>query len=159
MDPAGYLLTKGMFRHLNLTAIAEEDEEFRLSPGKTHIRRKGDALFPQRMNLEVLEQLRHELGAAAFEMQYQQNPISASGSLLRWEKFKTYDTLPALSFFEMIVQSWDTATSADPRSDYSVCTTWGFREGKWYLLDVLRRQLSFRASSSIGLIMAPPYAA
>ncbi len=143
MDPAGYLLAKGMFLHLNLTAIAEEDEEFRLSFRKTHIRRKGEALFPQRMNLEVLEQQRQELGAAAFEMQYQQNPISASGSMLRWEKFQTYDVPPPLASLEMIVQSWDTATSADPRSDYSVCSTWGYREENWYLLDLLRRQLTF----------------
>jgi predicted phage terminase large subunit-like protein len=33
--------------------------------------------------------------------------------------------------------------SASPASDYSVCHTWGFREGDWYLLDVLRKRYDF----------------
>ncbi|MEP1201291.1 MULTISPECIES: phage terminase large subunit [Rhodobacterales] len=41
------------------------------------------------------------------------------------------------------MQSWDTGTSADPRSDYSACTTWGFRDRSWYLLDVWRGQLDY----------------
>ena len=143
MDPAGYLLTKGTSQHLNLTAIAEEDTEIRISAGGIHRRRKGEALFPQRMNLDVLERLRKELGPAAFAMQYQQNPVSAGGSALRWEWFGIYIIAPHLANFELIVQSWDTATSADPRSDYSVCSTWGFFEEKWYLLDIFRRQLIF----------------
>jgi len=43
----------------------------------------------------------------------------------------------------MVVQSWDTAYSADPRADYSVCTTWGFRDGKWSLLDLFRDRLDY----------------
>lgn len=43
----------------------------------------------------------------------------------------------------MIVQSWDTGMSADPRSDYSVCTTWGLHRRKWWLLDVFRDRLDY----------------
>ena len=42
-----------------------------------------------------------------------------------------------------MVQSWDLGMSADPGSDPSVCTTWGFREKKWYLLDLLRDRLDY----------------
>ena len=45
----------------------------------------------------------------------------------------------------MVVQSWDTAVTAEPKSDFSVCTTWGLREGKWYLLDVYRARLGYPA--------------
>jgi predicted phage terminase large subunit-like protein len=35
--------------------------------------------------------------------------------------------------------------SAQPTSDYSVCTTWGFHRNaqKWYLLDVFRQRLDY----------------
>ena len=33
--------------------------------------------------------------------------------------------------------------TAKPTSDFTVCTTWGFREGLWYLLDLLRRRLDY----------------
>ena len=65
------------------------------------------------------------------------------GNRLRWEWFPTYDERPPRSFFQMVVQSWDTAVTAEPKSDFSACTTWGFREGKWYLLDVFRARLEY----------------
>jgi predicted phage terminase large subunit-like protein len=52
---------------------------------------------------------------------------------------------PPRAFFQMVVQSWDTAVTAEPTSDFSVCTTWGYREGKWYLLDVYRARLEYPA--------------
>jgi len=47
-DFAGYLLAKGNFCHLNLRAIAEEEERFELTHGRFHIRAKGEALCPER---------------------------------------------------------------------------------------------------------------
>ena len=32
---------------------------------------------------------------------------------------------------------------ASATSDYSVCTTWGRYEGKWYLLDLFRKRMDF----------------
>lgn len=32
---------------------------------------------------------------------------------------------------------------AAPTSDYSVCTTWGFNNQKWYLLEVFRERLDY----------------
>jgi len=45
--------------------------------------------------------------------------------------------------FNYIVQSWDTANKPGELSDYSVCTTWGVKAPNFYLIDVLRRKLSF----------------
>jgi phage terminase large subunit-like protein len=41
------------------------------------------------------------------------------------------------------VQSWDTANKATELSDYSVCTTWGVNNKRYYLLDVFRRRLNY----------------
>lgn len=98
-DPAGYLLSKGLYRHLNLPAIAEEREAIRIGPGLTYERKPGDLLFPQVYTQEVLDTRRKEIGAAASNCQYQQNPIAPDGSALRWEWFVTYDEMPARSEF------------------------------------------------------------
>lgn len=142
-DPAGYLLAKGIYKHLNLPAIAEEDEDIQIRIGSVHQRKKGTALFPQVLDLDDLEFKRKEMGTANFNMQYQQNPLAFDGSVLRWEWFGTYEKRPDRSWFQYVVQSWDTAMSADPKSDYSVCITCGFRENKWYLLDVYRERLDY----------------
>ena len=143
LDPPGYLLSKGTYRHLNLRAIAEEEERIAIGQGRFHCRTNGEALFPERLDLDVLAQKRRESGPAVFNCQYQQNPIAPDGSPLRWEWFKTYDEVMHRNWYQLVVQSWDTAESADPKSDFSVCTTWGFRERAWYLLDVWRGQLDF----------------
>lgn len=142
MDPAGYLLDKG-YRHLNLPAIAEEHETIDLGYGRVHRRAPGDLLFPARLDRATLEQFRRDMGSATFNMQYQQNPVAPDGSVLRWEWFKTYEEVGARSDYQVVVQSWDIGTSANPRSDRSVCTTWGFRGNAWFLLDVFRGQFDY----------------
>jgi predicted phage terminase large subunit-like protein len=142
-DPPGYLLGKGGYRHLNLPAIAEDDQRIAVGTGQHSGRKRGEPLFPERFGLDVLERMRREMGAAVFNCQYQQNPVAPDGSPLRWEWFGSYDeTLPRHAY-EMVAQSWDTGTSADPRSDYSVCTTWGLRDRKWWLLNVFRDRLDY----------------
>jgi predicted phage terminase large subunit-like protein len=73
-----------------------------------------------------------------FSAQYQQNPVPPDGNRLLWEWFRTYDQCQPRSSFQMVMQSWDTAVTAEPTSDFSCCTTWGFRECNWYPLDVYR---------------------
>ncbi|MEQ8903427.1 MAG: phage terminase large subunit [Roseovarius sp.] len=143
LDPPGYLLDKGTYRHLNLPAIAEEDQAIPIGRDQVHHRKMGDALFPESMNLETLERLRKEIGTATFNCQYQQNPVAPDGSPLRWECFQVYDKPRNRAYYQLVVQSWDTGMSSDPRSDFSVCTTWGFRDRCWHLLDVFRDQLDF----------------
>jgi predicted phage terminase large subunit-like protein len=142
-DVAAHLLAKGTFEHLNLTAIAENDEIIAVGPGRFHTRERGEALFPQQEPLAVLERMRRDLGPVAFSAQYQQNPVAPGGNLIRWEHWGNYDRQPDRDTFQRVVQSWDTALSAAPTSDWSVCTSWGYREGKWYLLDLCRVRLDY----------------
>ncbi len=143
MDPPGYLLDKGTYRHLNLPAIAEENEVIPIGRGQVHRRRPGDLLFPAKLDRETLDRMRREMGTAIFNCQYQQNPIAPDGSPLRWEWFGTFDEVLPRHHYHLVVQSWDTGTSSDPRSDYSVGTTWGFLPPHWHLLDLWRGQLDY----------------
>lgn len=141
-DLPALLLEKG-FDHLNLPAIAEKEERIAIGAGRYYHRRVGDLLDPAREDQTVLDQMRHDIGPVAFSAQYQQDPITPEGNLLRWQWFGTYDEMPSRSELLKVVQSWDTGMTAAPTSDYSVCTTWGFRANKWLLLDVFRERLDY----------------
>jgi predicted phage terminase large subunit-like protein len=141
-DLPAHLLAKG-YDHLNLPAIAEKDQRIAIGPASHHERKVGDLLSPERESQAVLDQLRRDLGPMVFSAQYQQAPTTPEGNLLRLEWFGSYDVAPERDRFLKVVQSWDTGMTAAPTSDYSVCTTWGFREYKWYLLDVLRERLDY----------------
>jgi predicted phage terminase large subunit-like protein len=84
----------------------------------------GDPLWPEFWPKPELEALREELPAPKWNAQYQQNPTSEEGALVKrdwwreWEK----DRPPACEF---VIQSWDTAFLKTQRSDFSACTTWG----------------------------------
>ena len=41
------------------------------------------------------------------------------------------------------VQSWDTANKPTEIADYSVCTTWGIKDKRLYLLHVMRRKVNY----------------
>ena len=141
-DLPAMLLERG-YRHLNLPAIAEREEEVPTGPGRFHRRAVGDLLNPAREDRALLDRIRRELGPAVFSAQYQQDPVAPEGNAIRMEWFRTYDDPPARNAFTKVIQSWDTGMSAAPTSDFSVCTTWGFRADKWYLLDVYRQRLDF----------------
>jgi len=144
-DAAAHLLSLGCFEHLNLPAIAVEDEIVMIGDGTVHQRRVGDVLFPQNESRETLDMYRRAMGSQVFELQYQQNPVSDGGGQLDWSIFKTYHEELHREDFRLVVQSWDTAWSEELTADYSAGTTWGYREEGWYLLDVIRERLSYNA--------------
>ena len=84
----------------------------------------GTPLWPGFWKKEELEALKAELPVSKWEAQYQQNPTSEEGAIVKrdqwqiWEKGDPPDC-------EYVIQSWDTAFEKNNRADYSACTTWG----------------------------------
>jgi predicted phage terminase large subunit-like protein len=142
-DLAGSLLEKGGWYHLNLPAIAEEDEQIPIGPGEHYFRKCDDVLHPERQSYEELMQRKLEMGEYAFSAQYQQRPSPLGGGLVKWSWFNFYDFLKHRMHAEFVVQSWDTATSAEEASDWTVCTTWYCMDGKLYLVDLHRAKYEF----------------
>jgi predicted phage terminase large subunit-like protein len=68
-----------------------------------------------------------------------------AASLRNWPTLSRICSTPGEqpSKFEIVFQSWDTANKSTGLSDYSVCTTWGLKRKKLYLLDVYRKRLEF----------------
>jgi predicted phage terminase large subunit-like protein len=84
----------------------------------------GSPLWPEFWPMKELESLRNELPAPKWSAQYQQNPTSEEGALVKrewWKRWEEDDPPPC----EFIIQSWDTAFLKTQRADFSACTTWG----------------------------------
>tara|TARA_R110002124_G_scaffold169755_1_gene337351 strand:+ start:2447 stop:3937 length:1491 start_codon:yes stop_codon:yes gene_type:complete len=141
-DLAGHLLRDGGFHHLCFPATAVEDEKIELGGGRFYLRPAGEVLHAKREPESALNESRRNMGSAAFEAQYQQNPIPASGNMIKNEWLKTYPASLDQTGMK-ITHSWDTALKGNSSADYSVCTVWGELNGFHYLLDVFRKKLDF----------------
>lgn len=128
---------KNIWHHLIIPAIAEKDMVY----NSKYLFRKGSALHADRESKQQLDITKSELGGFNFSAQYMQKPLSTENGMVKRDWFLRYEDVP-LSVTN-IVQSWDTGIKSSANSDYSVCTSWGELDGKYYLLDVLRVKLEY----------------
>lgn len=142
-DLAGHLTEQGVWTHLNLPAIAVENERIELGYGKIHHRKAGEPLHLAREPLEVLERLKEDMGPFHFAAQYQQCPLPEQGNLVRWEWFETYEVPPSPGDPGRIIQSWDFAVRDGESNDFSVCITAHVRGNDVHILDIFRSKLDY----------------
>jgi predicted phage terminase large subunit-like protein len=111
----------------------------------------GKPTWPQFWKKEELENIKAELPVSKWEAQYQQNPTSEEGAIIKREMWKIWekDSPPPC---EYIIQSWDTAFEKNNRADYSACTTWGIfrsetQNGEYInniiLLEAIKERMEF----------------
>jgi predicted phage terminase large subunit-like protein len=107
----------------------------------------GNPLWPEFWSLDELSALKEELPNSKWQAQYQQQPTSEEGAIVKREWWKVWekDSPPKCEF---IIQSWDTAFETTNRSDFSACTTWGVwtsEEGETniILLNAYKARLEF----------------
>jgi predicted phage terminase large subunit-like protein len=144
-DLVGHVLDKDEWTVLEMPAIAERELTYEIRDGEHYTRQAGEVLHEAREDGRVLETIKRQLGTAAFEAQYQQRPVPPGGALIKREWLQTYPKALPLERYDLVVQSWDTASSVSEASDYSVCITFGIREQTAHVLDVLRVQLEYPA--------------
>jgi predicted phage terminase large subunit-like protein len=112
----------------------------------------GNALWPEFWSLKELEAIKAELSVSKWSAQYQQNPTSEEGAIVKrdwWRVWEREDPPPC----EFLIQSWDTAFTKKQTSDFSACTTWGvFRypnpetgvtQNNIILLDAVKERMEF----------------
>lgn len=85
---------------------------------------EGELLCEQRFSFEEIKQYKYRLGSYGYAGQYQQRPAPEEGGIIQksWFKWWKEQSPPEIQF---ILQSWDTALTANEMSAYSACTTWG----------------------------------
>ena len=107
-DLVGHLLRQGGWDHLNLPAIALQDEDIPIGNGEFYHRKKGEVLNPAFEPLSSLEETKRMMGTMNFQAQYQQAPVPETGNLIQRRWIKYFGSLPPRANAR-IVQSWDTA--------------------------------------------------
>lgn len=142
-DLVAHLMEKGGWTLLSLPAIAQDDEDIVFGHGERFIRMRGEALCPEREDLETLERIRRDIGTFNFQAQYLQSPIPEAGQLIKRDWLGTYDHASLDTPFDLIVQSWDAAAVPGADNDYSVGLTFGLRGADYHLLDVCRGQYDY----------------
>lgn len=131
-DLAGRLLREmandgDQWRIVSFPAIAEEDEEYR---------NEGEALHPERYDLERLTKIKKAVGSQAWNALYQQRPSSKGGDIIKGAWFKRYSILPRM---KRIIITADTAQKTKQHNDYSVLLVAGVgHDGGVYVLDLIR---------------------
>ena len=129
---------------LELPAIAEVEQVIPIGPGRYHHRAIGDVLHPDRESREVLERIKAEMGSYDFTAQYQQAPVPAGGNMIRPEWLGHFSDPPQLGTGDIIVQSWDTASSLSELASYSVGITANIdKTGTFRILDLVRGRWKF----------------
>jgi predicted phage terminase large subunit-like protein len=144
-DLTGFLLSRSQdWEVLSLPAIAEYDQSIPLWGDEIYQRKAGDVLSEEREPLEVLNELKLQIGSDAFSAQYQQMPVPPGGAMIKRRWIKRYDDLPSISERLLVLQSWDTASKGGPENDWSVCTTWIVaRRCRFFLVDVWRGRADY----------------
>jgi predicted phage terminase large subunit-like protein len=113
------------------------------------IKRNEKPLWPEFWSYEELDKLRIELPLSKWQAQYQQDPTSEEGALVKREWWKAWEQeRPPQCHY--VIQSWDTAFTKSERADYSACTTWGVfflneneEDPNIILLDAFKERMEF----------------
>ena len=134
-DLAGKLLTASeegadQWEVVKYPAIAEENETYR---------KQGEALHPERYNLESLEMIQRAIGPRDWTALYQQNPVSDEGDYFNRDMVRYYE--PDEIDYERLryYTAWDLAIGQRDRNDFSVGVTVGIDEyDNMYVVDVIR---------------------
>jgi predicted phage terminase large subunit-like protein len=142
-DLVGYLLDNDAgFEVLSLPAVAQSTTTHDLGGGRTHVREKGDLLHPTHEPVEVLREIKKNMGAMLFSAQYQQAPEPAGGKIIKRKMLRYYSELEPLPT-DRIVLSWDIALSEQEAGDYSACVVLLNRGDLYYVLEVVRGKFPF----------------
>jgi len=140
-DLSGYLLANSdSWRLLKIPAMATQDQTFSINNYKYHYV-TGSTLHSIRDNPNYLMRLEKEIGMYNYAAQYLQQPIVGNYQLLNMADISFHTIIPEK--FDYFIQSWDTAIKISENADYSVCTSWGILNKKYYLIAMLRQKLTY----------------
>ena len=129
-------------------AIAEHDEPHR---------KAGEALHPERYDLEQLNAIRQTIGPQDWSALYQQRPVPEGGAVFKIDAFKRWNSTNLPPAFDQILGSWDMTFKDTKSSDYVVGQVWGRKGVDLYLLDLFRGQWDFTKTLEMFALMTAKY--
>ncbi len=81
-------------------------------------------IWPEYWDIETLQTTKASLTEQKWQAQWQQNPTSEEGSIIKREWWQLWDEEEVPDLIH-VIQSYDTAFSKKETADYSAITTWG----------------------------------
>jgi len=111
-------------------ALADEEEKFR---------EIGEALHPERYNLDSLSRIRKAVGPRDWSALYQQNPVADDGEYFTRKMINYYESDDINQEQMRYYVAWDLAIGQRDRNDYSVGICIGVDEhDRLYIMDLIR---------------------
>ena len=113
----------------------------------------GNPLWPEYWSLEELQAVKDEIPNSKWQAQYQQQPTSEEGAIIKREWWQVWDRDDPPRNIDYILMSWDTAFEKHNNADFSAMTVWGvfYREDEGdgakkpniILLDAVKKRVEF----------------
>ena len=101
-------------------------------------RKIGEALWPEKYDLEQLAQIKASIGSRGWSSLYQQSPTPDGGGLFNSEMFAFVD-IP--NEFDWTFITSDTAYKEKEENDFTVFSAWGVLKNELFLRDVWRAHI------------------
>src|SRR5262249_16947377 len=152
-DLSGTLIERG-WPCLAIPAIAPEPADYPIGENEIYHRSAGELLQPDRDSLEMLEELKRQLGSHIFAAQYQQNPTPPDGNMIKAAWLRRYPGAPDRSKFRRVVLACDPAGKPGINNDYTAMCVIGADQQAVHLLDVVRGHWSVLEMRDIILASA-----
>lgn len=122
-------------------AIADNDEKYR---------KKGEALWPDRFDLDALSNIRNQIGIYDWAALYQQSPISSETQEFKTEYFRYRDLEEVLALETRNFLTIDTAVSKETHAHYTgIVRNFVDWENKWNLIAYRSRLNSMELINTI----------
>jgi predicted phage terminase large subunit-like protein len=107
--------------------------------GARLLRRKGEALHPERYDLAKLMRIKNRYTPQEWAALYQQDPVPDDGAFFGKDMFRHYAYLPGTRDEYTYVTAWDVAIGEDRRNDWTVGVVCAINErGDMYVIDMVR---------------------
>jgi predicted phage terminase large subunit-like protein len=141
-DLIGRVLTEDSgWEYFALPIEYDPDHSYTTSLGFEDPRREpGELLAPNLMSEDVVAREKKK-GEWRWASQFQQQPVPKGGGYVKSEQIMEYSDAGLPAHFDMMVASWDLANSN--KNDYCVGTVWGKLGSRRYLIDCIRRRMTF----------------
>jgi predicted phage terminase large subunit-like protein len=148
-DPSGHWLEKqtGTVKHICLPGEILNYPNT-VKPPELEKNYVDGLLDPNRLSLDVLDEMKKTMGQYSYSGQIGQSPTPPSGGMFKVDKFGITSTIPPAPDIEEVVRYWDKAGTKEKiggrtTAAYTVGTKMAkLKTGKWLIMDVVRGRWS-----------------
>ena len=147
-DMTGFLMDEhgDEWEQIILPAIAEEGDELG--------REEGEALWPERFDIDELKRTQNAVGSFTFNGLYQQRPMGLEGGIIKQSYIRYYEKQPEPDF---ILISWDLNFKKTDDGSFVVGQVW-FQQGvNYFLIDQFRERIGYVETKAAIKSMAEKY--